>query len=160
MPDYFVVYSHCNKNRPNVDIGPTNTILRGVHPVSWAANPPQVFRDTGNVTTLHFWAEIPPCVTDTRSGWCDLEDHSSPDLTAPPPLGDWIPVESFSPRPGDRYLVWGKLHDFSLSKHHGVYEAERDRNGVWRSPLTYSSAPDENCEILNVTHIIALPTRG
>jgi hypothetical protein len=59
MPDvyYFVVWERIDK-RTFKATNPSNTILRNIHPVEWAARRIPKY-DEYFLTTLLFWAEIP-----------------------------------------------------------------------------------------------------
>ena len=69
---YLVTYY--TKSPDGVETLPTNIILRETHPVTWAANPPEMARELKQTTILMFWVEIPDYLLDEVTDWCDIED--------------------------------------------------------------------------------------
>ena len=57
---YFVVWCYTEGGQ---DSHILNTIIRGMHPVLWAANPPEIF-DKFSMTYLLFWEEIPASIIE------------------------------------------------------------------------------------------------
>lgn len=74
MP-YLVVYemSYEGKRKPDMTL---NVILRNTHPVVWAANPPEASSNSGLITRLRFFAEIPEYIANdpTVAKWCGIEE--------------------------------------------------------------------------------------
>jgi hypothetical protein len=73
---YFVVWtSHKKKQASEAHPRISNSILKNIHPVSWAANPPEVY-DKTLITTLHFWEEIPEAVAleAEASNWIGIQE--------------------------------------------------------------------------------------
>jgi hypothetical protein len=69
-------------------------------------------------------------------------------------FGGWVAVEKKLPPVGERVLAFG-LNVYCKEK--DIYEAMWLDNEGWRTPATYSAAPDENVELENVTHWTPFP---
>lgn len=76
---WFVTYE-IRRGMEIIGAGPQNIILRGIHPIEWAANPPKNNIELGWVTYLIWFCEIEwdfADLTSKVSFWCDVIDRSS-----------------------------------------------------------------------------------
>lgn len=72
---YFVVYELSREGkRMTPSLPSNNVILRRTHPIAWAASPPRVARESGIVTALLWWTEIPDDLIPLAEKWCGIED--------------------------------------------------------------------------------------
>ena len=55
---YFVVCEYRPPYLMDSGTGVSNVIIKNIHPLAWAANPPESFTRTRYITYIHWWSEI------------------------------------------------------------------------------------------------------